>query len=253
MSGACYPSLAERHVVVTGGADGIGAALVEAFCAQNARVTFLDVDEIRAAETVERAAAGGQRPHFAHCDITDIAALREALADAVARDGPVRVLVNNAAKDTRHDWRGVTPGEWEALLAVNLRHQFFATQAVADGMAEAGGGSIINFSSISWKLGMGGMPAYTTAKSGVIGLTRSFARDLGPANIRVNAVLPGWIITRRQRELYFTPEAEAKLIADQCVKRILIPEDVAPLILFLADDGSAACTGQSYVIDGGWI
>ncbi|WP_326522798.1 SDR family NAD(P)-dependent oxidoreductase [Sphingomonas sp.] len=253
MSGARYPALAGRHVVVTGGADGIGAALVEAFCAQQALVTFLDIDDARAAATVERAAAGGTVPHFVHCDVADVPALRSALAEAEARDGAVRVLVNNAANDARHDWREVTPESWDAGLAVNLRHQFFAIQAVADGMAMAGGGSIINFSSISWKLGMGGMPAYTTSKSGVIGLTRSFARDLGPANIRVNAVLPGWIMTRRQRELYLTPEGEEKLLADQCLKRVLMPADVAPLVLFLADDASAACTAQSYVIDGGWI
>lgn len=247
-----YPGLAGRHVLITGGADGIGAALVDAFCGQGARVTFLDIDASHAARTVERAAGFGTRPCFVPCDITDSAALKSAIAGAIERDGPVRVLVNNAANDARHDWRTLTPEAWDAIQAVNLKHLFFAIQAVADSMAAAGGGSIINFSSIAWVLGLGGMPGYVSAKSAIVGLTRSFARDLGPSNIRVNAVLPGWIITQRQRELYLTPEAEARLMEDQCLKRILLPADVAPLVLFLADDGSAACTSQSFTIDGGW-
>ncbi|MBC7812937.1 MAG: SDR family oxidoreductase [Burkholderiales bacterium] len=251
---ASYPSLAARHVLVTGGADGIGAALVESFCRQHAVVTFFDIDDDLANDTVERISALGlSRPQYRRCDVTDTSALQAEIALVVAECGPIHVLINNAANDERHNWACVTSTEWDRLMDVNLKHHFFAIQAVAPGMASSGGGSIINMSSISWQLGMGGMPCYVAAKSAIIGLTRSFARDLGGLNIRVNTVLPGWIMTRRQIDLHKTPEGVTKLLASQCLKRELTPEDLAPMVLFLASDDSRACTNQSFVVDGGWI
>jgi NAD(P)-dependent dehydrogenase (short-subunit alcohol dehydrogenase family) len=163
------------------------------------------------------------------------------------------VLVNNAAHDERHSIESVTPEYWDDRFAVNLRHQFFAAQAVAPAMAEAGGGSIINFGSVSWLIGQGGMPAYLSAKAAVAGLTRALARDLGPKSIRVNAIVPGWIMTERQITLWLTPEGEQELLRRQCLKRRLVPEDIARVVLFLAADDSSACTNQSYVVDGGWV
>jgi NAD(P)-dependent dehydrogenase (short-subunit alcohol dehydrogenase family) len=250
---ASYPSLRDRVVFVTGGATGIGATHVAHFAAQGARVAFVDIQEAPAAALVERvAAAGHARPRFIHADLRDIAALQAAIATAGRELGPVTVLVNNAAHDERHKWQDVTVQYWEERLQVNLRHQFFAIQAAAPMMQRAGGGSIINFGSISWHLGMGGMPAYTTSKAAVEGLTRSFARDLGPDNIRVNCVIPGWIITERQKALWLTPEAEAATLAAQCLKRMLVPDDVARMVLWLAADDSRMCTSQSWTVDGGW-
>jgi NAD(P)-dependent dehydrogenase (short-subunit alcohol dehydrogenase family) len=239
-------------VLVTGGASGIGAALVDSFAAQGASVTFLDVADDDATKVVRRNATATTPPRYLHCDVTDVSALQSIIEAAVAQHGPVRVLVNNAANDDRHDWKSVTSEQWDARMAVNLKHHFFAIQAVAEEMANAGGGSIINFSSIAWMLGLGGMPAYVSAKAAVIGLTRSFARDLGERDIRVNCVLPGWVMTDRQRDLYMTPQAEEALLRDQCIPRLILPEEVAALVLFLAADESAACTAQSFVIDRGW-
>ena len=203
---ASYPSLEDRVVFVTGGGSGIGASIVEHLCAQRARVTFVDIQREVSEVLVARVAARGlPAPSFIACDLRDIAALRAAVAEA--RLGPIRVLVNNAAHDERHAIEAVTPEYWDDRFAVNLRHQFFATQAVVPGMAAAGGGSIINFGSTSWLVGQGGMPAYLSAKAAVAGLTRALARDLGPRNIRVNAVVPGWIMTERQIILWLTPEA----------------------------------------------
>lgn len=249
-----YPSLRNRHVLITGGADGIGAELVASFCRQGACVTFIDIDDQCAGETIATVAREGlAAPQYRRCDVTDTIALRSVIATAIEDHGPVRVLINNAANDERHDWTTVTPEDWDWRIGVNLKHHFFAIQAIAPTMAAAGGGSIINMSSISWQVGLGGMPAYVAAKSGVIGLTRSFARDLGKDGIRVNAVLPGWIMTRRQIALHLTPEAEADLLESQCLKTMLVPADLAPVILFLAADDSRACTNQSYVVDAGWI
>ena len=254
MTEAVYPSLRDRVVFLTGGASGIGAAEVAAFAAQGARVAFADIADDAAAEVVGKArAAGHPEPYFQHCDLTDIAALRSAVAQAAERLGPITVLVNNAANDQRHKWEDVTPDYWDERLAVNLRHQFFAIQAVAPMMQAAGGGSIINFGSVSWHVGQGGMPAYTTAKAAVEGLTRGMARDLGPDNIRVNCVVPGWIMTERQISLWLTPEAEARLIQSQCLKRKLIPDDVARMVLWLAADDSRMCTSQLFVVDAGRI
>ena len=251
---ASYPSLEDRVVFVTGGGSGIGASIVEHLCAQRARVTFVDIQrEVSEALVARVAARGVPAPSFIACDLRDIAALRAAVAAAEARLGPIRVLVNNAAHDERHAIEAVTPEYWDDRFAVNLRHQFFATQAVVPGMAAAGGGSIINFGSTSWLVGQGGMPAYLSAKAAVAGLTRALARDLGPRNIRVNAVVPGWIMTERQITLWLTPEGEQELMRRQCLKRKLVPEDIARVVCFLAADDSDACTNQSYVVDGGWV
>ena len=254
MTEAVYPSLRERVVFLTGGASGIGAAEVAAFAAQGARVAFVDIADEAAAEVVANArAAGHPEPFFQHCDLTDIAALRAAVGRAADRLGPITVLVNNAANDQRHRWEDVTPEYWDERQAVNLRHQFFAIQAVAPMMKAAGGGAIVNFGSVSWHVGQGGMPAYTTAKAAVEGLTRGMARDLGPDNIRVNCVVPGWIMTERQIRLWLTPEGEANLIRSQCLKRKLVPEDVARMVLWLAADDSRMCTSQLFVVDAGRI
>jgi NAD(P)-dependent dehydrogenase (short-subunit alcohol dehydrogenase family) len=253
MTYATYPSLRDRVVLVTGGASGIGASIVEHFCAQDARVAFLDIDEAAAAQLGEALAATGRpRPLFLRCDLRDIAALRGAMAEVRRRLGPIRILINNAAHDERHALETVTPEYWDDRLAVNLRHQFFAAQAVYPDMAAAGGGAIVNLGSTSWMVGQGGMPGYTAAKSAVVGLTRGLARDLGPLGIRVTCVVPGWIMTERQIRLWLTPEAEAELLRRQCLKRKLVPADIARAVLFFAADDSAACTAQSYVVDGGW-
>ena len=251
---ARYPSLRDVAVLITGGGSGIGAAMVEQFALQGARVAFLDVADKASAKLVGDLSS--QCPHapiFLHCNLVDIAALKAAVADVEARLGAVRVLVNNAASDDRHKFADVTPEYFDERMAVNLRHQFFATQAVAPRMAAAGGGSVINMSSIAWMIPSTGLPAYVTAKAGIVGLTRTLARELGEAKIRVNCVAPGAIMTERQRRLWMTPEYLAEIMQRQSVKRELLPEDVARLVLFLASDDSAGITGQSYVIDGGWV
>jgi NAD(P)-dependent dehydrogenase (short-subunit alcohol dehydrogenase family) len=251
---ASYPSLEDRVVFVTGGGSGIGASIVEHLCAQGARVAFVDILREPSAALVETIRGRDlPAPTFIPCDLRDIAALRWAVAETRTRLGPIRVLVNNAAHDERHSIESVTPEYWDDRFAVNLRHQFFAAQAVVPGMAAAGGGSIINLGSTSWLVGQGGMPAYLSAKAAVAGLTRALARDLGPRNIRVNSVMPGWIMTERQITLWLTPEGEQELLRRQCLKRKLRPEDVARVVLFLASDDSDACTNQSYIVDGGWV
>lgn len=251
---AIYPSLRDRPVFITGGASGIGAALVRHFAEQLAKVAFIDIaDDLGINLAREIAAAGFPEPHYQHCDIRDIPALQTAITTAAARLGLFTVLVNNAGNDQRHKFEEVTPGYWDERLAVNLRHQFFAIQAIAPMMREAGGGSIINFGSVSWHAGQGGMPAYTTAKAGVEGLTRGMARDLGPDRIRVNCIIPGWIMTERQLTLWLTPESEQQLMRDQSLKDKVYPDDVARLALWLAADDSRMCSAQNYVVDGGWI
>jgi NAD(P)-dependent dehydrogenase (short-subunit alcohol dehydrogenase family) len=251
---ATYPSLADKVVLVTGGGSGIGASIVEHFCAQGARVAFLDVDTEASESLIAAIGARGHTvPEFVRCDLTDIEALRLAIDEVKGQLGPVRVLVNNAANDQRHAIEDVTPAYWDERMAVNLRHQFFAAQAVQADMATAGGGAIVNLGSITWIAGQGGMPAYSAAKAAVVGLTRSLARDLGPREIRVNCVLPGWIMTERQRTLWLTPEAERGLLEAQCLKRKLQPAEVARMVLFLASDEASGCTAQNYIVDGGWV
>ena len=250
---ARYPSLAGRPVLVTGGGTGIGAAMVEHFCVQGSRVAFLDVAEEPSRALVARLSVNGTAPLFIPCDLRNVDALRAAVGHAAADIGPIRVLVNNAASDDRHRWDEVTPAYWDDRIAVNLRHQFFAAQAVAPMMKEAGGGSIINLGSISWVIGQGGMVAYSACKAAVLGLTRSLARDLGPSRIRVNALMPGAVMTERQLRLWITEEDKRHILGQQCLKELLEPADVARFALFLAADDSAMCTNQTHIVDGGWV
>ena len=250
--GAAYPSLAGRTVIVTGGGSGIGAALVRGFARQTAKVGFIDIKRDESEALAAELLLEGATVRCAIADLTDVTALRAAIAGLRADLGPVDVLVNNAAHDERHRTEEVTPEYWDERMAVNLKHQFFAAQAVLPDMKAAGGGAIVNFGSTSWMIGSGGMAAYTAAKSAVLGLTRSLARDFGPFNIRVNAIAPGWVMTERQIALWLTPDGEAELLRRQCLKRRLTPEDIAKFALFLASDEAGACTGQHYVVDGGW-
>lgn len=251
---AVYKSLKGRSVLITGGGSGIGASLVTNFAAQGAKVAFVDIaEEPSRALVASIREKGDPAPLFIPCDLRDIEALRAAVDQAAEAHGPITVLVNNAAHDERHAIETVTPDYWDGRMAINLRHQFFAAQAVAPMMKAEGGGSIINFGSTSWMIGQGGMPGYTAAKSAIMGLTRGLARDLGPDNIRVNSIAPGWIMTERQVKLWLTPEGERELMQRQCLKRKLQPDDVAGLTLFLASNDSSAMTNQTYVCDGGWV
>jgi NAD(P)-dependent dehydrogenase (short-subunit alcohol dehydrogenase family) len=251
MTGATYPSLNDRTVLVTGGASGIGEAIVRAFVGQGARVGFLDIDVAAAEKLLPQLPQ--DRVAFEACDLRDIEALRASVEAIRTRLGPITILINNAARDDRHDMDSVTSEYWDERIATNLKHQFFAAQAVAPDMRAAGHGAIVNMGSVSWMIGQGGMPCYTTAKSAVQGLTRSLARDLGPNNIRVNTVVPGWIMTQRQLDLWLNPESEAELMTRQCLKRKLVPDDVARVVLFFASDEAGACTNQNYIVDGGWV
>lgn len=251
---ARYPSLQDRVIFVTGGGSGIGASIVEHFCEQGARVAFMDIDLAASECLVGRVAGAGHgEPLFIHGDLRDIDCLREAILRTVRDLGAIFTLVNNAARDDRHAIAEVSPAYWDDCMAVNLRHQFFASQAAYPSMAAAGGGSIINFSSTSWMMGLGGMPAYVTAKAAVVGLTRALAREFGPAGVRVNTVVPGWVMTERQLALWMTPAAERTREDSQCLKRRVMPADVARMVLFLAADDSEMCTSQCFVVDGGWI
>ena len=251
---AIYPSLRDRVVMITGGGSGIGAAMVELFALQGSRVAFLDILDEPAKRLIESLAGKcSQVPYFVRCDLADIPALRAAVAEIEARVGPVQVLVNNAANDDRHKSEDVTPEYWDNRMNVNLRHQFFASQAVQPGMKAAGGGSIINMSSIAWVIPSTGIPVYVTAKAAVIGLTRTLARELGSAGIRVNSVLPGAINTERQVRMWRTPEYDEEVLSRQCLKRKLMPDDVARMVLFLAADDSSGITSQSHIVDGGWV
>ena len=250
---AKYPSLKDRVVVVTGGATGIGESFVRQFAAQGSRVAFFDVqDEAGRFLAEDVAGRGCPKPDYLHCDLTDVAALKAAVTRVLATHGSVDVLVNNAANDQRHKTEAVTPEYWEQSMAVNLRPQFFMMQAVIPAMKAAGRGSIINMSSISRMIPSTGLPVYIAAKSAVVGLTRTMAHELGPAGIRVNTVLPGAIVTEKQKRLVYTPEYKAEIMANQALKREILPDDVARLVLFLAADDSSAITNQSYIIDGGW-
>jgi D-xylose 1-dehydrogenase len=248
---ATYPSLAGRVVFVTGGGSGIGAAIVEAFARQKAKVAFVDIDEKASALVQTNVSAAGADGTFERCDVMDTQALRRSIDNARRALGPITILVNNAARDDRHVTEEVTPEYWDERFAVNLKHQFFAAQAVLPDMKAAKRGAIINFGSASWMVGQGGMVAYTACKSAVLGLTRSLARDFGPYNIRVNAIAPGWVLTERQRQLWLTPETYAEVMKAQCLKRELAGEDIARVVLFLASDDASAITGQHYVVDAG--
>jgi len=249
---ATYPSLIDRTVLVTGGATGIGASLVEHFAGQGAKVGFIDIDTQAGTLLAARLAAARTAPMFVGADLTDTAAMLSAIDSVRRRLGPIVVLINNAANDQRHSIADTTPESWDAGIAVNLKHQFFAAQAVVADMQQAGGGSIINLGSVSWMLKLSGMPVYATAKAAVAGLTRSLARDLGPSNIRVNTLVPGWVMTERQRRLWLDDAGRAAIARGQCIDRPLMAEHIARMALFLAADDSALCTAQDFVVDAGW-
>ncbi|HRJ70467.1 MAG TPA: SDR family NAD(P)-dependent oxidoreductase [Beijerinckiaceae bacterium] len=249
---AIYPDLNGKTVLVTGGGSGIGASIVEHFARQGSKVGFIDIAEAPSRRLAADLTAAGHAVRFELADLTDIAALRQAIANVRAAFGPITILVNNAAHDDRHPTETVTPEYFDDRIAVNFKHQFFAAQAVLADMKAAGGGAIVNFSSVSWVAGMGGMAVYTAAKSAVVGLTRSLARDYGPFNIRVNAIAPGWILTERQVTKWMTPEGEKALFERQSLKRKLFPPDIARVVLFMASQEASAISGQHYVVDGGW-
>ncbi|RKR03523.1 D-xylose dehydrogenase [Kushneria sinocarnis] len=244
MNYAIYPSLKGRRVVVTGGGSGIGAGVVEAFVQQQAQVDFLDIDGDASRALVDRLGDGAR---YHPCDLTDLSRLSQTLSSI----GDVDVLVNNAANDDRHTLAEITPDYWEQGTAVNLRHLLFATQAVAPGMKARGGGAVINFGSISWHLGLENLVTYETAKAGIEGMTRALARELGGDNIRVTCVVPGNVETPRQKQWY-TPEEEQRILDSQALKQRLQPEHLARLVLFLAADDGALCTGHNYWMDAGW-
>lgn len=249
---ARYPSLQDRAVLITGGATGIGASLVSAFADQGAKVGFIDLDATHGQALARQLAGARHAPVFVETDLTDIDALRAAIDTIRARTGPITALLNNAANDQRHAIADTTPQSWDAGIAVNLKHQFFAAQIVAADMKAQGGGAIVNFGSVSWKLKQGGMPVYTTAKSAVQGLTRSLARDFGPFNIRVNTLVPGWVMTEKQIRLWLDEKGKEDIARGQCLQGQLLPEHIANMALFLAADDSAMCTAQDFVVDGGW-
>ena len=251
MTGAIYPSLKDKLVVITGGGSGIGAGLAEAFARQGARVVFLDVAEADS-RTLEASLADlTPAPKFVLCDLKNIEQLQAHLAGIVAEHGPVHTLLNNAANDDRHTLADVTPAYWDDRIAVNLRHLYFAAQAVAPGMKEAGSGVILNLGSISWHLGLPDLSLYETAKAGIEGMTRALARELGVDGIRVSCIVPGNVKTPRQMKWY-TPEGEAEIVAAQCLKGRLEPSDVAALAMFLASDDARLITGHEYFVDAGW-
>lgn len=241
-----YHSLEGRSVLITGGASGIGGAMVEAFAAQGARVSFIDIDEAAGASMAARTGA-----RFVPCDITDIAALRAVIADIEQESGGIDTLINNAGKDDRQVVGEVEPESWRRMLALNLDHQFFASQAVAPAMMARGQGSIIMLGSISWMRGRPGMVSYTTSKAAINGLTRTLAREYGPGGVRVNCIVPGAILTDRQATLWLTPELNQQFIDQQALKFRLTADHVARMALFLASDESAGCTGANFVVDAG--
>ena len=250
---ARHPGLKGKTVFITGGGSGIGAAIVESFLDQGCKVAFVDIDESTSVKLCEALQAQyGRAPLFIPCDIKNVSALQAAIAKAQRELGDIGVLVNNAANDMRHEWQAVTPAYWDERMAINERPMFFAIQAVAPMMQRLGGGSIVNFGSISWKIGVGGMPAYTTAKASVHGLTRGMARDLGQSGIRVNTVLPGWVMTERQVALWVDDAANKLIDQQQCLKDRVMPLDLARMTLFLASDDAKMCSGQEFTVDGGW-
>ena len=248
---AVYPSLENKTALVTGGGSGIGEAITRALVKQGTKVGFLDFDEPVSKRLVEE--LNTENILFEICDLRDIEQLKNAVRKVSLKLGPIDILVNNAARDDRHSLESVTSEYFDERIATNLKHQLFATQAVVNDMETSGGGVIINMGSVSWMIGQGGYPCYTTAKAAIQGLTRGLARDLGPKNIRVNCVVPGWIMTERQISMWLTPESEKELMERQCIKRKLIPEDIAKFVLFMASDEAGACSNQTYIVDGGWV
>jgi NAD(P)-dependent dehydrogenase (short-subunit alcohol dehydrogenase family) len=251
---ATYPSLRDRVVIVTGGASGIGEAIVEAFALQHAQVAILDIQDQAAEHLTKRLTLEGLPvPAYYRCDLTDIAEVQRTVQTILDRFHTVDVLVNNAGNDTRHKTDEVTPAYWDQAIAVNLKHQFFMTQAVIPAMQKARRGSIINMSSIGWAIPSTNQVVYVTSKAAIVGLTRTLAHELGGDNVRVNCIMPGAILTERQQRLWLSDAYKAEILANQALKRMILPEEVARLVLFLASDDSSAITNQSYVIDAGWL
>ena len=249
---AHYPDLQDRGILVTGGGSGIGAALVDGFVAQGAKVAFIDVaDEASRALVARLAKTSRHPPIYLKADLRDVGGTKAAVDDAARGLGSLSVLINNAGWDDRHEFEDVTEDYWDNSQAINLKQVFFVTQAAVPQIRQGGGGSIVNFSSIAYMRNMGQMPAYTTAKAGIVGLTKSLAGKLGGENIRVNAIMPGMIVTERQKRLWLTEENMAAMEASQCLKRMLVAEDLVGPCLFLASSASSAMTAQTLVIDGG--
>ena len=246
-----YPSLKNKVVLISGGSTGIGYTIVKKFLEQGSKVGFLDIDEDGANKLIEELSNYKYKPFFKKCDLKNIDQLKESILKIRNKLGKISILINSAANDQRHSIDEVTPEFWDDRMNINLRHFFFSSQAVYKNMAEMGKGAIVNIGSYSWMKGIGGMPAYTTAKSAIMGLTRSLAKDLGEHNIRVNCVVPGWIATERQKKLWLTPEIIKDNLTRQSIKRMLEPEDIAKVVLFFASDQSSGCSAQSYVVDGG--
>ena len=249
-----YFDLENKRVFITGGGSGIGASIVEHFCEQGSEVYFVDINVEESKKLVdEMKNKKFKAPTFIECDLVNIKLLQETILKIITEKGPINILINNAANDTRHKIDDVTVEYWDERINVNLRHFFFTVQAVKKSMIENNGGVIINMGSTSWMIGQGGMAAYTAAKSGVVGMTRSFARDLGEFNIRVNSVVPGWVMTQRQIEMWLNKESEEDLMKKQCLKEKLMPNEIAQAVLFFSSDQSSGCTNQSYIVDKGWL
>jgi len=249
-----YSDLKNKKVFITGGGSGIGASIVEHFCEQGSKVFFIDINEKSSNKLVlDCKNKKFSVPTFINCDLLNIKFLQKTISKIISDNGAIDILVNNAANDERHSIDEVTEEFWNERMNINLRHYFFTVQSVKKAMIENKGGSIINIGSVSWMIGQGGMAAYTAAKSGVVGLTRSFARDLGEFNIRVNSVVPGWVMTERQIEKWLTPESEADMMKKQCLKHKLMPSDIAKTVLFFGSDQSSGCTNQDYIVDKGWL
>jgi NAD(P)-dependent dehydrogenase (short-subunit alcohol dehydrogenase family) len=248
-----YPDLANKTVLVTGGGSGIGAAFTQAFAQQGSRVAFIDIAEDASRILVQQIKKQtGNAPRFVPCDVTEIPALQDAIEQIRSDIGDIAILINNAASDDRHAFEAVTHSYWDHRVAVNLRHMFFASQAVAYHMQRLGAGAMVNLSSIVWRLKHTGLPVYSTCKAAVIGLTRTQAREYGRFGIRVNSISPGAVWTERQIKLWYTPEVEREVMAGQCLGSRILPEDIANMALFLASDASAKCTAQDFTVDAGW-
>ena len=251
---AIYPSLKDKIVLITGGASGIGSSIVELFCYQQAKVVFLDIEDKLGEKVVEHnCKTHNNKPTYINCNLKNTDFLIKTIKNISSTIGDVSILINNAAYDQRHEISKVTSEYWDHMLNVNLKHFFFSAQTCAEMMKRNGGGTIVNLGSFSWMMGIGGMICYTTAKSAVNGLTRSLARELGIYNIRVNSLIPGWIMTQRQLKLWVTPEIKKQQLEKQCIKRLLEPNDIAKAVLFFAADDNSAASAQNYVFDGGIV